>query len=99
MQSSLAVSFWSFGLEGVLFVGACYFVYARHRSRGLARLAWILVALTALAGAVALDFPLRFVHDHASALRNAHPLILAVLIGAPLMPVLLLALGALLRRR
>ncbi len=99
MHSSLAVSLWSFGLEGVLFISACYFVYARHRSRALARLAWTLVALTALAGAVALDFPLRFVHDHASALRNAHPLILAVLIGAPLMPFLLLALGALLRRR
>ncbi len=98
MQSSLAVSFWSFGLEGVLFLAACYFVYARRRSPGLARAAWALVALTALAGAVALDFPLRFIHDHASALRNAHPLILAVLIGAPLMPLLLLTLGTLLRR-
>ena len=97
MEMGFFLSYGAFIAEAIVFLFGMFQATKNSGSDGVGqRVPAALVWLLAVLAAVALMFPVLFIMSHPESLATAHPLSMALLVGAPSMPIILLLFG---RRR
>lgn len=96
MESGFLLSYGAFVAEVIAFAIGVVQATSNHDVDRARRVPSALVPVLAVLGVVALIFPASFIMSHPGSLAVAHPFSIALLVGAPAMPIAMLLLA---RRR
>src|SRR5690242_889771 len=88
MGQGFLVSYGSFILECLTFsVWALVAIWMIHRPM-MQAVAWWLIIATSIFAFIALLFPADFTLRHPETFKDAHPFVVALLVGGPIMPLI-----------